>query len=222
MNFDDPDHAAILARRRRFILLALTGAVASSSTACRSEPCLTIAPPDWDSDTDPVTTVCPAELEQPVSLLNGSQIRLPKGITPEVLHEPAQNFVRLTHYVESVSCVEDMAGGTIRFFAMAVAPDEPSKSMPVLRDEWLTNFGYGDPALSAEVIDEVGRSLEVVIDQPPPDGSSAEPGRALMYLKVNAGQIHVIVYEVHPDAWNALQASFRASAASLSFPFPLP
>jgi hypothetical protein len=223
MNSDDPDRAAILARRRRLILLALAGAAEPFATACgRPNVCLSVRDPD--SDRDPMTTACPAELGPSMSLLNDTQIRLPVGITPDSVVEIAPGVVRLAAPVESVSCIHWWPGGTINYFAMTYVVDDPSKSLPALRDELLVAFGYVAPAFSAEVIDEVGRSYEVVIDQPsssvePEDEGEAnsEPVRAFLSLEANAGRIYAVIYEVPPWAWSALQASLRASAASLSF-----
>jgi hypothetical protein len=230
---DDPDRAAILARRRRFILLALTGAAMSSTTACRSkaQPCLSVMDPQWEYG-DPLTTECPAELGEPVSLLNGTQIRLPDGITPEMMTELAPGGVRLSFAAESVGCIVDTPGGMINFFVMTVVPDDPSKSMLVLRDELLASFGYNAPTFFEEVNDEAGRSYEVVIEQypapavehalqdRPPSAGNDEPGRAFLRLIANEGQIYAVIYGAHPNAWNALQASLRASAASISFSSP--
>jgi hypothetical protein len=221
MNPDDRDRAVILARRRRFILLALAGAAAPSTTACgRPNVCLSVHDPD--SDKDPLTTACPAELGPSMSLLNSTQIRLPVGITAESIVEVAPGVVRLVAPVESVSCIEWWPGGIINHFAMTYVVDDPSKSLPALRDELLAAFGYSEPTFSAQVIDEVGRNYEVVIDQPsspvaPENEANSEPARAFLSLQANAGRIYAVIYEVHPNAWNALQASLRASAASLSF-----
>jgi hypothetical protein len=219
MHSEDPDRAAISARRQRFILLALTGAVASS-TACRSsaQPCLSIGYPG-DPDADPVTTVCPAVLGDPVSLLSGSQIRLPQGLTPEAIVAVPPNAVALNAPVESVSCIDGIPGGMISYFAMIAIPDDQSKSLPALRDELLAIFGYGASSFSDELTDEAARSYQVVLDLPPA-AADAEPARALLRLQANAGRIYAVIYGAHPDAWNALQASLRASAASLSFPSP--
>ena len=219
MHSEDPDRAAISARRQRFILLALTGAVASSTTACRSsaQPCLSIAHPGEPAD--PVTTVCPAVLGDPVSLLSGSQIRLPQGLTPEAIVAVPPNAVALNAPVESVSCIDRIPGGMISYFAMIAIPDDQSKSLPALRDELLAIFGYGASSFSEELIDEAARSYQVVLDLPPA-AADAEPARALLHLQANAGQIYAVIYGAHPDAWNALQASLRDSAASLSFPSP--
>jgi hypothetical protein len=187
--------------------------------------------PRWEYG-DPLTTVCPAELGEPVSLLNGTQIRLPDGMTPEMMIELAPGLVRLSFAAESVGCIVDMPGGMINFFAMTVVPDDPSKSMRVIRGELLASFGYDAPTFSEEVNDEAARSYEVVIDQYPapapenplqgqPAGAgNGEPGRAFLRLTANEGQIYAVIYGAHPDAWNALQASLRASAASISFSSP--
>jgi hypothetical protein len=220
MNSDDPDRAAILARRRRLILLALAGAAVPGPACGRPNVCLSVHDPD--SDRDPMTTACPAELGPSMSLLNDTQIRLPVGITRESVVEIAPGVVRLAAPVESVSCIHWWPGGTINYFAMTYVVDDPSKSLPALRDELLAAFGYIAPEFSAEVVDEVGRNYEVVIDQlpssvDPEDEGNSEPVRAFLKLEANAGRIYAVIYEVPPWAWSALQASLRASAASLSF-----
>jgi hypothetical protein len=63
---DDPDRAAILARRRRFIALALTGiAVTACKTKSGPQPCLNVGYPEnqptGETDTDgPAVTEGPA------------------------------------------------------------------------------------------------------------------------------------------------------------------
>jgi hypothetical protein len=187
--------------------------------------------PRWEYG-DPLTTECPAELGEPVSLLSGTQIRLPDGLTPEMMLELPPGRVRLSYAAESVGCIVEMPGGMINFFVMTVVPDDPSKSMLMLRDELLASFGYNAPAFAEEVHDEAARSYEVVIDQwpapaaenplqdRPANAGDGEPGRALLRLIASEGQIYAVIYGAHPDAWNALQASLRASAASLTFSAP--
>lgn len=45
---DDPDRAAILARRQRFVAIALSGLAATASEACRPQPhpCLNVVGPE--------------------------------------------------------------------------------------------------------------------------------------------------------------------------------
>ena len=45
---DDPDRAAILARRKRFLAIALSGL--ASGIACAAQPCLQVAAPDDPND----------------------------------------------------------------------------------------------------------------------------------------------------------------------------
>lgn len=220
MHADDSDRAAILARRQRFILLALSG-VAPLAAACRTppQPCLSIGRPEAEV-VDPTTTVCPAEIGEPATLLKGTQIRLPEGVTPEALDEVNPDFVMLPKGVESVSCIDEVPGGMIQYFAMSSVPDDPNKSMPILRDEVLALYGYATLPRSAEVNDENGRNYEVVIDLAP-NPVSAEPyGRVYLRLVANGGRVYALMYEAHPSAWSALEASFRDSAASLSFSSP--
>ncbi|HET6583678.1 MAG TPA: hypothetical protein VFG69_09525 [Nannocystaceae bacterium] len=52
----DPDRAAILARRQRFIALALSGLAAAACDTCEPKPCLNIsAPQPNDDDADAKT-----------------------------------------------------------------------------------------------------------------------------------------------------------------------
>jgi hypothetical protein len=215
MHAEDPDRAAILARRQRFILLALTGA--APLTAACSQPCLSAPgpyPEPWLGP-DPTTTVCPAKVGEPVSMFDSLEIRLPEGITPETLVENT-SFV-VARQVESVGCIDSLPGATISYFAVFFFAHDPSKSMPVVRDEVLAALGYSDPSFSFEVNDEIERSYEVVIDAPAPDFG---PARAYLRLVANGDVIYAVIYEAHPAAWNALEASLRASAASLSFSPP--
>jgi hypothetical protein len=189
---------------------------------------LTVAPPEWTPESEPdlTTTVCPAELGAPLTLLKVMQIRLPEGMTAESVIEVTPDFARLGHPVESVSCIDSMPGALISFLAVTnFSTYDPSKSMPAVRDEVLAAFGYRAPSFSAEVNDELEGSYEVVIDQPAdPDAHAgqldAEPARAYLRLKVHDDQIYAVIYECHPDAWNALEASLRASAASITFSSP--
>jgi hypothetical protein len=220
MHADDSDRAAILARRQRFILLALTG-VAPLASACTTppQPCLSVGRPE-EQELDPTTTICPAEIGEPVSLLNGTQIRLPEGVTPEALEEINPDFVQLPKGVESVSCIDEVPGGVIQYFAMTSLPDDPNKSMPMFLDEFLARYGYGTLPRSAEVDDENGRRYEVVIDLTGEPGRSEPYGRVYLRLVANGGRVYALMYEAHPSAWSALEASMRASAASLSFVSP--
>jgi hypothetical protein len=219
MRADDSDRAAILARRQRFLLLALTGA-APLASACSSapQPCLSVGRPE--PELDPTITVCPAEIGEPAALLKGTQIRLPEGVTPEALDEVNPDFVQLPKGVESVSCIDDVAPGVIQYFAMMSLPDDPNKSMPSLRDEFLARYGYATLPFSAEVNDEAGRSYEVVIDLTGEPGRTEPYGRVYLRLVANGGRVYALMYETHPSAWSALEASMRASAASLSFSPP--
>jgi hypothetical protein len=50
---DDPDRAAILARRRRFIAIAISGLAASGCKKPGPEPCLKVAPPSAEEGSEP-------------------------------------------------------------------------------------------------------------------------------------------------------------------------
>jgi hypothetical protein len=50
---DDPDRAAILARRQRFVALALSGLATSCTPRSQPQPCLDVMPPQEPVDPEP-------------------------------------------------------------------------------------------------------------------------------------------------------------------------
>ena len=55
---------------------------------------------------------------------------------------------------------------------------------------------------------------------PDPASGKTEPARAFFVLKSGHGNMYAIVYETHPNAWNALQMTFRESAKKMSLLAP--
>ncbi|MFV8754547.1 hypothetical protein ACNOYE_28695 [Nannocystaceae bacterium ST9] len=169
---------------------------------------------------DPTKKVCPAEVgDYPAPyFMDTVLIRLPKGVTEDNFIEYTPGvFARLSAVVDSVSCVKDVPGATISFMAMTVFEDDAAKSLTAFRDETLTAFGYNSPKFSEEKADDAKRYYEAVIDVDADEASGKpEPAKAFFVLKAGHGRMYAIVYETHPNAWNALQMTFRESAKKMS------
>lgn len=86
---EDPDRAAILARRRRFVAIALSGLAAGTGCTPKPEPCLKVAPPDDSSSgrPDPGPTSGQPEAA-PVEPQPCLKIAPPSEPPPEVPAEP--------------------------------------------------------------------------------------------------------------------------------------
>lgn len=167
-----------------------------------------------DSAEDPTKKVCAAETADfPEPYFDETVlIRLPKGVTSDNFVEDNPAFARLiVQEVESVSCVEDVPGGVISFMALAKFQDDKAKDLKTFRDEALKGFAYDGVSISEEKMDASTRFYQAVVDAPPSEGSP-EPARALIQMASHGGMMYIIVFETHPNAWNALKETFYASA----------
>lgn len=174
---------------------------------------------DTPSDeNDPTKKVCPAETaDYPAPYFADTVlIRLPKNVTEDNFVEFTPTFARISAPVESVGCVPDTPGAMISYMAMTFFQDDTSKSLDTLRDESLEVMGYVGAKISNEKRDDKIRFYQAVLDV---EGTAEkpEPGRALLQISVANGLMYVIVFESHPDAWNALKETFYASASKMSF-----
>lgn len=166
---------------------------------------------------DPFKKECPAETaEFPEAYFDESVlIRLPKNVTADNFVELQPNFARISAEIDSVSCVADVPGATISFMALAAFPDDKSKDMLKWRDEVLEGFQYEGVSFSEEKHDAGKRFYRAVLDVPP--GDKGEPARALLQLASANGFMYALVMETHPNAWNALKATFHAVADNTRF-----
>lgn len=169
-------------------------------------------------ENDPTKKVCPAETaDYPAPYFADTVlIRLPKNVTEDNFVEFTPTFARLSAPVESVGCVPDTPGAMITYMAMTFFQDDTSKSLDALRDETLEVMGYVGAKISDEKRDDKIRFYQAVLDV---EGTAEkpEPGRALLQMNAANGLMYVIVFESHPEAWNALKETFYASAAKMSF-----
>lgn len=167
---------------------------------------------------DPTKKVCPAETADYPSpyFADTVLIRLPKNVTEDNFVEFTPTFARISAPIESVSCIEGMPGGMIAYMAMTFFEDDTAKDLAALRDETLEVMGYVGATISNEKRDDKLRFYQAVLDVPGND-QKPDPGRALLQMSHANGLMYVIVFESHPDAWNALKETFYASAAKMSF-----
>lgn len=174
-----------------------------------------------DDANDPTKKVCPAETaDYPAPYFADTVlIRLPKNVTEENFVEFTPTFARISAPIESVGCVENYPGAMISYMAMTFYEDDTSKDIKTLRDETLEVMGYTGAAISEEKLDEKTRFYQAVLDVPGNE-QKPDPARALYQMQAANGMMYAIVFEGHPDAWNALKETFYASAAKMSFLAP--
>ena len=170
-------------------------------------------------ENDPTKKVCPAETaDYPAPYFADSVlIRLPKNVTEDNFVEFTPTFARISAPVESVSCVPDTPGAMISYMAMTYFQDDTTKDLMAMRDETVEVMGYVGAKFSEEKKDDAKRFYQAVLDV---EGTAEkpEPGRALLQMSAAHGMMYVIVFESHPEAWNALKETFYASAAKMFFP----
>lgn len=159
---------------------------------------------------DPSKKVCDAKvLGAPTALFAESMlIRLPHGMDPDSLVEETPFFIRAPSF-DSVSCVEGLPGATVSFTAMGYFEDDPKKSVTDYRDETFEALGY-PKGLKFSQEQTNGRNYEVAADVPP-DAKNPEPAKAWFVLKSKYGRMYYVIYQVHPNAWNAMKKTLKLS-----------
>ncbi len=186
------------------------GSVAKTAEAPKSE---------WSSAIRPGE--CPAEIgDSPAPYFGGRVLlRLPGGVTEDNFVEFMPSFARSTEAIESINCQEDLPGATIYYMALTSVAEHPGpgKSLEDIRDELLAAFGY-PPGIELVELDlqAVDRPMWVYEVPGDPSAGKPEPAKILLAMQVAHGQTHVIVYEVHPNAWSAMVDTLVASAQSMT------
>jgi hypothetical protein len=171
---------------------------------------------------DPVKKVCPAEngdVSTPV-FAESALVKLPKGVAAMVEQNPF--FATMNPpQVESVSCVKDVPGAMITFGAMGYFEDDKKKDIKLTADEAINTIYGGLAVTKSEETSGGGgdrRSYTVVIDVPPdPQNGKPDPAKALVTLKSAYGRMYWMIWETHPNAWNALKNTFKFSSDDLLF-----
>jgi hypothetical protein len=167
---------------------------------------------------DPTQKVCPAENgDVPTTVfLESTLVKLPKGV--EAMVEQTPFFATMNpSQVESVSCVEGLPGAMISFGAMGYFEDDQKKDIKQSAAETIKSI-YGD-TLDVKMSEESSggggdrRSFQAVMDIPPdPQNGKPDPARGLIALKSAYGRMYWMIWETHPNAWNALKESFKKAA----------
>jgi len=161
-----------------------------------------------------IATECPAEVDEeaPTSVFNDAVlIRLPKGVGSFVEETPFFAYMNPSN-APSVSCVEGVQEATITDGRMGYFEDDKKKDIKESAREVMEQLGYQD----ATVLEEKGggsgdrRTYSMSLEAPEAEGAPA--AKAYLHLKSAHGRMHYILWAAHPNAWNALKATFKKSA----------
>lgn len=163
-----------------------------------------------EGEEDLTQTVCDAQVgETPTVYFEETiMLRLPKGLSEENLVERQPGFAQTTTPSESVSCVEGLPGVEIRTAILGAYQDDPEKDMKTFASETIAALGIPE-GYTLEDEASKGRKIEMAINIPA--GENSQIGKAWLALKGGGGFMFYAYYEVHPNTWNAIKKSFKAS-----------
>lgn len=159
---------------------------------------------------DPAKKVCDAKVsDSPTQLFAGSMlIRLPYGLVEEALIEQSP-FLLLARPFETVGCVEGLPGADVNVTAMGYFQDNEKRTPKDIAMELLTAQGYtGTPKIEDEVAKD--RNIEFSAEFPA-DDKHPNPSKVWVALKTKFGRNYYVMYDVHPNAWNAVHKTFKQS-----------
>jgi hypothetical protein len=85
--------------------------------------------------------------------------------------------------------------------------------------ETLEAAGYGAGATISDEAESGGadRRVYTATVELPGDAQNPEPVKLMFVMKSAYGRMYYLIFETHPNAWNALKATFKESADSLLF-----
>lgn len=155
-----------------------------------------------------VTRVCPAELAAQRTMLFGGQmaIVLPKGVE---LVEATPSFARSKsrHQVSTCEALVTFVG--VGYFA-----SDPSKPIDVVRDELVTKArAFSNPVTWTDERREANEYRGVYEVPESATGDWPVQGRAL--VRRHKDITVWVLFEAHPNAWNAIKLSLRAASEQL-------
>ena len=155
---------------------------------------------------DPTQTVCDAQVSDTPSVYfeETLMIRLPMGLSDQNLVERQPGFAQAAP-AESVSCVEGLPGATINVAILGAYQEDAAKDMNTYIDETVKAL-IGETPFTLEDTKVNGRNAETIVNV-----SGDNPGKAWMVMKSGGGFVFYAYYEVHPNAWNAIKKTFKAS-----------
>ncbi len=165
-----------------------------------------------------VRTECPADVNQdmPTSVFNDAVlIRLPKGVEAFVEQNPFFATMNPSK-TDSTGCVEGVPPATITFGAMGYFQDDPEMEMAQYLKDTVESLGYPEgTTVNAGAAKGKGSKRSITADLEVPAAEGKGEARAFVMLKASHERMHWVVYECETPAWNALKATFKASAKSM-------
>lgn len=159
---------------------------------------------------DPSKKVCDAKVsDKPTALFMETMlIRLPFGLAEEALIEQTP-FLLLARPFTSVGCIEGMPGADINVTAMGYFQDNEKRPVKDIALELLTAQGYtGTPKIADEVAK--GRNIEFSAEFAA-DEKHPNPSKVWVAMKTKFGRNYYVLFDVHPNAWNAVRKTLKES-----------
>lgn len=164
---------------------------------------------------------CPAQLgTAPVAYFEGRVwMHLPKGVTEDNFVEFQPAFARSTVAAESTNCHPDMPGAMINFMVLTMFEDDPSKRLAEHRTDILEALGYPADSVLVEraELPDARAGLWVYEIPAMPEAGTPDPAKMLLSMRAAHGNMFVIVYEVHPNAWSVIVNTLVQSALSTGY-----
>lgn len=184
------------------------GPVVEVAAAKAAEPAKESAPPVQVEPVGPAVQaepaagrICDEELGDPVALFaDNALIRLPKGVE---MVEETPFFARA-----SAKAITSTCGGVIDYVGIGYFQTDEKKSVTAARDETIRMRGLGAPRWSEETTNGRNYTGAFEVDAAP---DNKQPVKGWFVMKEKRGLAFFAIFETHPDHWNALAQSFRAS-----------
>lgn len=159
---------------------------------------------------DPAKKVCDAKVsDKPTALFAETMlIRLPYGLAEEALIEQSP-FLLLARPFESVGCIEGLPGADINVTAMGYFQDNKKRAVKDIALELLTAQGYtGTPKVADESVKD--RNIEFSAEYAA-DDKHPNPSKVWVAMKTKFGRNYYVLFDVHPNAWNAVRKTLKES-----------
>ncbi len=154
---------------------------------------------------------CAPSLSEPAVFFDEQVlVRLPSSLQNHTV-EHTPSFARSAGDVEHPGCVEDHPGPLIQLGALGVVEAE-GELAGTLKD-LVATLGYPE-GTSMRIVEQRDGVVEVVLNVPATHDTS-EPAMAWLAVHERGSRRAWVVFESHPNAFNALVRSFACSSRSL-------
>ncbi len=139
-------------------------------------------------------------------------LQLPSGLGDELL-EMNPTLARTTREHEHPGCVDGVGGPLITVAFLGVFElDKDPKPLEAAANDMIDALGY-PPGTTRERVRRRENAIDMVLSAPEHRGRPA--AKSWMTVAADGDRGVFIVYESHPNAWNALARTFACSAQSL-------